>query len=61
MDNCSICRRKSYLVKLCKCSSRYCIDHKDAHICTFDFVENGRACIKPIVRQIKQDVLCKVR
>ena len=43
MDNCSVCRRKSFLVKLCKCHIHYCINHKDNHVCTFDVVVNGRA------------------
>ena len=45
MDNCSICRRKSYLVVKCKCHAHYCINHKDNHICTFDIVVNGRPII----------------
>lgn len=46
MDNCAICRRKSFLVKLCKCHIHYCINHKDNHICTFDSVVNGRAVVQ---------------
>ena len=47
MDNCSICRRKSFLVKLCKCHGYYCINHKDNHVCTFDYISNGRPITIP--------------
>jgi len=45
MENCVICRRKSFLVKLCKCHGHYCVVHKDTHICTFDKIVNGHAIL----------------
>lgn len=53
MENCEVCRRKSYLVVKCKCHSHYCINHKDSHICTFDVIVNGRAKIKQLDKLLK--------
>jgi hypothetical protein len=62
MEKCNLCKKKSYPMMFCKCSSVFCLKCRspEDHKCTFDFKKEGKELLEKYNPKIQSEKLEKI-